>query len=344
MALVAAAALAGCTGGGGRPDANDATDAGATDAHARADGRAPGGDAATPSDDATVPSDDATTSDGGSHDAAPTADAAPTTDAAHMPPGSAKPDATNTGVPPGTALVVVDGDQTITTSDQVISGKDFHGFVTVHAHNVTFRNCIFRGAATNMNAALLDTEDATGTVVEDSEFVASHPSATIDCLWTASTEIYRAHIHGCVDGMKAGDNTLVQDSYIHGMSYFAHDPNQGGGETHNDGVQLFAGVAHVTLRHNNIEMNTTTDNSAVQSSGTDTHIENSWLTGGGCSLNFAAQATGGPLTGIYVVDNRFGPSFYTCPILISTMTTLSQNTGNVWDSTGEPIPPPQQHD
>jgi hypothetical protein len=36
--------------------------------------------------------------------------------------------------------------------------------------------------------------------------------------------------------------------------------------------------------------------------------------------------------------------FYDCPILVGTQTTLSQSSGNVWDDTGEPIPPEQRHD
>lgn len=51
------------------------------------------------------------------------------------------------------------------------------------------------------------------------------------------------------------------------------------------------------------------------------------------------------MTGIHVVGNRFGRgSTFHCPILISTKTVLSQNSGNVWDDTGQPLPEPQQHD
>jgi hypothetical protein len=51
------------------------------------------------------------------------------------------------------------------------------------------------------------------------------------------------------------------------------------------------------------------------------------------------------LTGLAVVNNRFGRhSFYQCPILLSTQSFLSQNSGNVWDDTGTPIPAPQRHD
>ncbi|MBO0870607.1 MAG: hypothetical protein J2P15_18790, partial [Micromonosporaceae bacterium] len=77
-----------------------------------------------------------------------------------------KPGSSNTGALPGTKLVVVSGDRTYSTAGTVISGKDFHGFVTVTGRNITFRNCVFRGGTAAGNAALLDTQRGTGTVVQ----------------------------------------------------------------------------------------------------------------------------------------------------------------------------------
>ncbi|WP_432835849.1 hypothetical protein [Dactylosporangium sp. CA-092794] len=257
---------------------------------------------------------------------------------------SGKPDASSTGVRPGTQLTVVNGDQTFSTANQVISGKDFHGFVKVTGKNIRFVNCIFRGRATSSNNALLDTDRGTGTVVEDSEFVPSNPSATLDGIYANNISIYRANVHGSVDGVKTGSNVLVQDSYIHDMSWFASDPNQGGGATHNDGVQGFLGDSNVVLKHNNIDMSTSKEaNAAFQDSAKNSRVEDNWLDGGGCTLNFSH--VNAPLGGIAVVNNRFGRhSFYNCPILLSTQTTLSANSGNVWVDTGKPIPAPQRHD
>jgi hypothetical protein len=261
-----------------------------------------------------------------------------------QPPGTVKPDASNTGVVAGTPLTVVADNQTFSTSGQVITGKDFHGYVKVTGSNITFKNCIFRGGTPNGNNALLNTQAGTNTVVEDSEFVPLHPEATIDGIWTANTELYRVNIHGTVDGMKAGENTLVQDSYIHDMSWFASDPNQGGGPTHNDGVQAWDGVSGVTLRHNTIDMSTTKDaNAALQDGASNTTVNDNWLDGGGCTLNFANR--GHSLAGLVVTNNRFGRhSYYQCPILLSNLLSLAVNSGNVWVDTGTPIPPPQQHD
>src|SRR5439155_21114143 len=151
------------------------------------------------------------------------------------------------------------------------------------------------------------------------------------------------------DGVKAGASTTVDSSYIHDLMLIAHDPNQGGGETHNDAVQTL-GARHVVLRHNtmnvgragNAAFQVTQDGGGV---ATDLRGEGNWLDGGGCTLNFAHKGGPTPMTGIFVTNNRFGRgSQYQCPILLSTKTSLSQNSGNVWDDTGKPVPAPQQHD
>jgi hypothetical protein len=268
-----------------------------------------------------------------------------TTTATSAPRPDGRPGAANTGVPTGTALTVVTGDQVFTQDNQVVTGKDFHGYVVVRAKNVTFRNSVFRGGNPDgRNRALLDADDGTGTVVEDSEFVAAKPAATVDGIWADNMRILRANVHGGVDGIKTGSNVLIQDSWIHDMNWFASDPNQGGGATHNDGVQSFDGTSGVTLRGNAIDMSTTRSaNAAWQSSARDSSATGNYLDGGGCILNFDDH--GPALTGIVVTDNRFGRhSAFQCPILLSSNASLASNTGNVWDDTGAPIPSPQQHD
>jgi hypothetical protein len=146
--------------------------------------------------------------------------------------------------------------------------------------------------------------------------------------------------------VKTGSNVLVQDSYIHDMSWFASDPNQGGGETHNDGVQGFLGDSNVTLRHNNIDMSTTKEaNAAFQNSADKATVVDNWLDGGGCILNFSHVQASHNLNTLVVQNNRFGRhSSFKCPILLSSKSSLQSNSGNVWADTGQAIPAPQQHD
>lgn len=263
-----------------------------------------------------------------------------------------KPSASNTGVAPGAALTVVSGNQTFGAgaSGRTITGKDFHGYVKVTGSHMTFRDCIFRGGNPSGNNALFDTSDSGGNItVSDSEFVPTNPAATIDGLWLKNTTVLRANVHGTVDGIKADSGSVIRDSYIHDMQWFANDPNQGGGETHNDAIQILNGSG-ITIDHNTLATAGKDPNSAIQITqdfGPTSHvtITDNWADYGGCTFNFAHKVGNsmsiGPVTG-----NRFGrhQGFAGCTILISTKTTLVKNSGNVWADTGAPIPAPQQHD
>ena len=64
--------------------------------------------------------------------------------------------------------------------------------------------------------------------------------------------------------------------------------------------------------------------------------------GGGCTFNIAHKVEPS-LTDVHVIGNRFGRnSYFNCPILKSTQTTL-ELVGNVWDDDGTPVPV-QTHD
>ena len=245
---------------------------------------------------------------------------------------------------------MVSGDQVFTTDNQVISGLDIHGYVRIRARNVTIRNSIVRGGAKRCNAAVVFVEGGRSATIQDTEIAPSQQNPCLDGIWATNATLSRLNIHGVVDGVKAFDNVTLLDSYIHDLSWFASDPNQGGGATHNDAVQTYEGNHDVLIRHNTL-LAGAKGNAAYQvtqdggKQSTDLRIERNWLDGGGCTLNFSHKGGPTPMTGIYVVGNRFGRgSKFDCPILISTQTVLSQNTGNVWDDTGQPIPRPQQHD
>ncbi len=253
-------------------------------------------------------------------------------------------------MPAGVSLRVVTGDQVYTRDNQVISGLDIRGYVRIRAQNVTIRNSIVRGGAQRCNASVIFVEGGRSAKIEDTEIDPTNPNPCLDGIWATNATLTRLDIHDVVDGVKAFDNVTVTDSYIHDLSWFASDPNQGGGATHNDAVQTYEGNRNIVLRHNNLDL-TDRENAALQvtqdggGTATNLRIENNWLNGGGCTLNFAHKGGPTPMTGIYVIGNRFGrDSHFDCPILISTETVLTQLSGNVWDDSGRPIPRPQQHD
>jgi hypothetical protein len=256
----------------------------------------------------------------------------------------ARPDATNTGVPAGVTLAIVDHDVTLDQDNATLDASDVHGFVIVKANGVKITRSIVRGGVASQNGDGIEVVSGTNTLIEDSEVALANPSPYLDGIACSDCVVRRANIHGGVDGMKLGSNGTVECSYIHDLSSFASDPNQGGGPTHNDAIQILSGS---TIRVQNNQLLAATDqNSAIQVTQdfglvSDLVISGNYADGGGCTFNFSHK--GGTSLAVTVTDNRFGrSSFYDCAILESTQTTLTRS-GNVWDDDGTDVPI-QTHD
>lgn len=255
-----------------------------------------------------------------------------------------RPDATNTGVPPGTPLTTVSGDLVIDQDNAVVEGKDVHGFVIIKASHVVFRKSMVRGRSTGSNGAGIDVQSGNDILIEDVEVGIDQPSVYLDGVWADNTTVRRANIHGSVDGMKVGSHASVEYSYIHDVVSFASDPNQGGGPTHNDAIQILAGTdihllgnALIVGKDQNAGLQVTQDFGAV----TNLLVEGNFANGGGCTFNLSHK--GAASLAVTTHDNRFGRnSFYDCPVLKSTQTTLT-STGDVWDDDGTAVPV-QTHD
>jgi len=269
-----------------------------------------------------------------------------TTTAAPAPSGG-KPGPANTGVPPGTSLRVVNGDQTFSTTGQVISGLDVHGKVRITADNVTLKDSIVRGPSGGGcgNGAGIQVEGK-NDLVEDTEVALSNPTACLDGVWASNATLLRLNVHNSVDGLKLESDARLAASWVHDLHWFASDPNQGGGATHNDAVQILDG-ASIRLDGNNLDSSALAQaNSALQVTQdfgpvTGLVVTGNWMDGGGCSMNLAHK-TLSSLT-VTANGNRFGHhTSFNCPILLSTKTTLL-GSGNVWDDTGQAAPI-QRHD
>jgi hypothetical protein len=256
-----------------------------------------------------------------------------------------KPDASNTGVPKGTALEVVNGDLVVNKAGTVVDGKDVHGFIVIKADNVTVKRSIVRGRQTDENGALIDSNDGDGTVIEDVEIANKFISPYVDGVWGDTITIRRANIHGTVDGMKIGSESRVESSFIHDLSYLEHDPNQDGGDTHNDAIQVLDG-RHIVIAGNSLNPGKE-GNAAIQITQDygkvrDLQIDYNWVDGGGCTLNFAHKVEA-RLT-VDASGNIFGhhSGYKDCAILLSSKTTLVGD-GNVFEDSGQEVPV-QQHD
>ena len=263
------------------------------------------------------------------------------TRATQAPQATPRPSAANTGVPPGTVLTEHVGNITITKAGTVLKDLDVHGFVVVEASNVTIEDSIVRGGVSHGDTALVKVVSGANVLVEDSELVPEYTSVQIDGIRGANYTALRLNIHGTNDASKiTGNNVTIEDSYIHDLPFFPHDPDQGGNPAHNDGVEIFVGKnLHIT---GNAFYMTTYNNSAMQVNQnlgvvTDLHFTGNYADGGHCTVNLVVQPLTS-MTGIQVDNNRFGrdTSIANCAIFAKYAVTLT-DVNDVWDDTGLPV-------
>lgn len=212
------------------------------------------------------------------------------------------------------------------------------------ANNVTVRRSLIEGAKSQ--DASVDIKSGTGILLEDDEVTVAYPSLGNDDMRVMNAKVLRLNIHGGVDGIKLFSNSTVSASWIHGLTYFAHDPGQPDGHTHNDTIQVLGGTNfHIT---GNWLDSGTNDNSAIQVTQdigaiSSLFISGNWADGGSCSFKFSGHSPQGqvPLYGVTVVNNRFGHTSQryagNCAIVDDLTTHLAQATGNVWDTSGTPV-------
>jgi len=293
------------------------------------------------SSDANVP--DSGVEAGSGNDAATQQDVAQQTDGP-APDGASqacttKPDGTTTGVPANVTLTQVNQDVTVTQDGTVIDAEDIHGFLTIKASHVTVKRSIVRGKGTTATTAIIRIDSGSDILLEDVEVAAATPSVDLDGVWGSGFTARRMNVHGGVDGMKLGDDSIVECSYVHDLVEFASDPNQGGGPTHNDCIQILAGT-NITIRKNQL-VAAKSNNAAIQVTQdfglvSSLLVDANWADGGGCTYNFSHK--GGSSLTVTTSNNRFGRnSYFDCPILRSLSTTLN-STNDVWDDDGTPVP------
>lgn len=238
-----------------------------------------------------------------------------------------KPDASNTGVPPGTKLTK-SGSIKVTDDGAVVENLDIAGTITVLANNVTIRKV--RIVTDDYYPIRYFDNDNTGLLVEDSEIEGTSGDVT-SAIAFANYTARRLNIHGGADGLKADSNALIEDCWIHDLH---NGPNE-----HNDGMQSTGGKG-VTLRHNNISG---ASNACVQTGdesgmgAEDLLLECNWFSGGGYSLNIRGTGAGVPKN-TRVINNRFGRDYGYGPWTIDDPNPTV--TGNVYDDNDEPIPYP----
>jgi hypothetical protein len=260
----------------------------------------------------------------------------------YPPPSGDKPGQDNTGVPAGTKLTQHDGDLVITTAGAHFDALDVHGFVVVKAPNVTITRSYVRGGPATSARGLITntTPTATNLVVEDTTLIPDQPSVYQYGLKGSNFTARRVEVAKGVDSVQIhGDNVVVEDSWLHDNSYFASDPYQGNGPSHNDGVQVLGGqnitiVGNVITGAQNAAMQVTQDYATTSR----LRFDDNWVNEGTCSVKLNNKGEPARLGPVTMSGNRFGrqTSIAGCPILRTSLTDLTAS-GNVWEDTGAPV-------
>jgi hypothetical protein len=274
------------------------------------------------------------------------------------PPSTAKPVASNTGVPAGVTLTAYTGPSDITVNGTVIDGKDIHTRIFIDANNVTIKNSRITDPQGNSSGTVLGVgeswnttsrQDTTGTVLSHLQVIGSGRGGCDIVVGGINYTADALDVSGCEDGMHSAANTIITNTYIHDNSSAA------GG--HVDCFQLYTGSTGghgITLDHINCEGTIT--NSAAgfdKTVQTDGHIhgfviKNSWLAGGSQYLNISCEASSGlactgPNPYLTITNNKIypsspgsnsGPAFFNAwPGNIN----YASCSGNTWADTGELI-------
>jgi hypothetical protein len=241
------------------------------------------------------------------------------------------PDATNTGVPPGTPLTRRDGSVVLNTPGMTFSGVELHGNIEVRAPNVTIEKVrVICGCWYPIRAD--GSDDARNTLIRDVEidfqgFESGKGIAFRD--YTAQ----RVWFHNGMDCAHFGSNVTITDSFCD----LAKIPPAS--EAHPDGFQ-HAGARNVVIRHNTIR-NPNSQTAAILLPTDETFnnivVDNNLMSGGGwtlyCGRSGAENET--------ISNNRFSREFWPKGGYWGPMSSCeqAQRSGNVWDDTGARIGP-----
>jgi len=269
------------------------------------------------------------------------------------------PDATNTGVPPGTKLLTVPGQVSsgpgwsysasaqavhVTGNGAVLSGLNIPYVVSITASNVTIKDDqIVTGGA--YAVALRHTS---GVTVEDD---------AISGLNTGSGRVNAAvaDLYGDSTGMVIEDNNislfrngvqvssgLVHGNWIHDCGYIPGD--------HTNGVIDNGGTDQLTVTDNTICINLDQTDAVTLDDLAGNPVSNKTidgnLMGGGSYVIYGGAAFGSPTSNIRIENNRFCSCAFPNGGKFGPVAYFDPNgpgniwSGNIWDSTGAPVPEP----
>jgi hypothetical protein len=226
------------------------------------------------------------------------------------------PDATNSGVPAGTALTTV---SSVTLSaGQTLEGKTVTNGVRVTGANVTIRNSVIKTPSGGSGSTAIELGNgATNFTIEHSEVTGngSKTNAPESNVWNhynnAGFRVIGSYLHGVPDNIEGGV-AEVRDSFI------AVDAEYPG--AHSEDIYLCgadANVQHSTL-YNESDETSLIFGDGICGKGNAVTVENSLLAGGGYMLQPNSKGVSAP---VRIINNRVG----------RCLTTAHQDSGGGYE-------------
>jgi hypothetical protein len=187
---------------------------------------------------------------------------------------TAKPNASNTGVPAGTTLTNYTGPLTITTDGTVIDSKAVYGDLKIQARNVIIRNSYLH-CGSNVpggNTGCVDANSANvyNLLITNNTIKPDHPSYYRDGIVGHEFTARKNHITRSNDGIgifnrpggSVNANVTVEGNYIHDLTRWSNDPAHADG-THNDGIEVQGGT-NISIKGNTVVASIVAGNSLNQ--------------------------------------------------------------------------------
>lgn len=237
-----------------------------------------------------------------------------------------------TGVPEGAVLTPRSGNITITTAGFVLQNVDLQGCLLIRAADVVIRNSRITCGRPPGLAAVQTGTGALRVLLEDSE-IDGMGTAQIG-LGYSNITARRVEIRNTNDGLRAGSDVVVENSWIHDMARQ--------GDLHPDAIQSTGGT-NITIRGNHLDpyTNATGDlvNAAIMlgseltSTGlNNVLVENNYLNGGNYTVNMRGDTVFSNVifrNNVFGSRSRYGP--FQAPVtLIVDATNILSSTGTTF--------------
>lgn len=275
------------------------------------------------------------------------------TNCASLPSRCGYPDATNTGVPAGTAMVRVPQDVKSgpgwvwdsrgwlqASSGAVVKNLIVSGSINVAGSNATVTNTRVLVSGESWGIGL---QHATNPVISNNEIgiVGGTPRLMVGIkdIYGDSTgiQVLRNNIANTGTGIQVFEG-LIADNYVHDMGYASGD--------HVNGTTSNGSTTMMTIRHNTIfnKFDQTDAISLFQDFGLEANrlITDNLVAGGGYSI-YGGSGSKGTSFNIRITNNRFSTLYYPNGGYWGPMTAFDKGgsgnvaSGNFWDTNLAPV-------